>query len=135
MPGHAKCKKGCGRSGQCRGYCYSCFHEEYGITYEAYRKHVLFRGEDPREVARRIRKADLQQSDERVQKAKEEFEKAMEEEREIETAPQTDQPVPLFQIFLDPELLDALTKKAKAEYRTPELHAAYLIDKGVRGGQ
>jgi formate dehydrogenase assembly factor FdhD len=43
------------------------------------------------------------------------------------------QSVPLFTIFLDPELLDALTEAAKKAYRTPELHAAYLIDKGVRG--
>ena len=43
------------------------------------------------------------------------------------------EPVPLFQIFLDPELLDKLTAAAKREYRTPELHAAYLIDKALEG--
>ena len=41
------------------------------------------------------------------------------------------EPIPLFQIFLDPELLDRLTAAAKREYRTPELHAAYLIDKAL----
>ena len=41
------------------------------------------------------------------------------------------EPIPLFQIFLDPELLDKLTAAAKREYRTPELHAAYLIEKAL----
>jgi len=42
------------------------------------------------------------------------------------------EPVPLLQIFLDPELLEKLAKRAKAEYRTPEQQAAYLIDKGTQ---
>jgi hypothetical protein len=41
--------------------------------------------------------------------------------------------IPLIRIFLDPELLDALTKKAKAEYRTIELEATYLVAKGLQG--
>ena len=40
-------------------------------------------------------------------------------------------PVPLFRIFLDPELLDKLTAAAKKEWRTPEGQAAYLIEKGL----
>lgn len=40
--------------------------------------------------------------------------------------------IPLFQIFLDPELLDELTKKAKAEYRNPEQQAAYYIDRALK---
>jgi hypothetical protein len=43
------------------------------------------------------------------------------------------EPIPLFRIFLDPELLEKLTDAAKREYRTPELHAAYLIDKALEG--
>jgi len=42
------------------------------------------------------------------------------------------EPIPLFRIFLDPELLDKLTAAAKREYRTPELHAAWLIDKALQ---
>ena len=41
------------------------------------------------------------------------------------------QPIPLIQLFLYPELLDRLTKAAKAEWRTPEGQAAYLIEKGL----
>ena len=43
------------------------------------------------------------------------------------------EPIPLIQLFLYPELLDKLTKAAKAEWRTPEGHAAYLIEKGLEG--
>jgi hypothetical protein len=42
------------------------------------------------------------------------------------------EPIPLFRIFLDPELLEKLTDAAKREYRTPELHAAWLIDKALQ---
>jgi transcription elongation factor Elf1 len=41
------------------------------------------------------------------------------------------EPIPLIQLFLYPELLDKLTAAAKREYRTPELHAAYLIEKAL----
>ena len=41
------------------------------------------------------------------------------------------EPIPLIQLFLYPELLDKLTKAAKAEWRTPEGHAAYLIEKAL----
>ena len=40
-------------------------------------------------------------------------------------------PVPLIQLFLYPELLEKLTKAAKAEWRTPEGQAAYLIEKAL----
>lgn len=43
------------------------------------------------------------------------------------------EPIPLIQLFLYPELLDKLTKAAKAEWRTPEGHAAYLIEKALEG--
>ena len=39
------------------------------------------------------------------------------------------EPIPLFRIFLDPELLEKLTKKAKEEFRTPEQQAAYMLSK------
>lgn len=39
--------------------------------------------------------------------------------------------IPLLQIFLEPELLDALTKRAKAEYRSVEMQAAYILSKGL----
>ena len=42
------------------------------------------------------------------------------------------QPIPLIQLFLYPELLDKLTKAAKAEWRTPEGQAAYLIEKALQ---
>jgi hypothetical protein len=38
----------------------------------------------------------------------------------------------LLHITLDPELLDELTKKAKAEYRNPEQQAAYYIDRALK---
>jgi hypothetical protein len=38
-------------------------------------------------------------------------------------------PIPLFRIFLDPELLEKLTARAKAEYRTAEQQAAYILHK------
>ncbi len=40
-----------------------------------------------------------------------------------------DSAIPLIRIFLDPELLEKLTAAAKKEYRTPELHAAWILDK------
>jgi len=43
------------------------------------------------------------------------------------------EPIPLIQLFLYPELLDRLTKAAKAEWRTPEGQAAYLIEKALEG--
>jgi len=46
--------------------------------------------------------------------------------------PLPDSATPLFRIFLDAELLEKLTAAAKREYRTPELHAAYLIDKALQ---
>lgn len=36
-------------------------------------------------------------------------------------------PIPLIQLFLDPELLEKLTARAKAEYRTPEQQANFYI--------
>ena len=42
------------------------------------------------------------------------------------------EPIPLIQLFLYPELLDRLTKAAKAEWLTPEGHAAYLIEKALQ---
>lgn len=38
-----------------------------------------------------------------------------------------------FSLSLPIHVFELLETMAKAEYRTPELHAAYLIDKGVRG--
>ena len=49
--------------------------------------------------------------------------------------PLPDSATPLFRIFLDPELLDRLTKRAKKEYRTPEQQAAYLIEKALEAGK
>jgi hypothetical protein len=56
----------------------------------------------------------------------------MPERGAVEKTPAQADPVPLFRIFLDPELLDKLTAAAKREYRTPELHAAYLIEKALQ---
>lgn len=44
-------------------------------------------------------------------------------------ATQVDPPIPLIQLFLYPELLEKLTARAKAEYRTPEQQAAYILHK------
>jgi hypothetical protein len=45
------------------------------------------------------------------------------------SATQADPPIPLIQLFLYPELLEKLTARAKAEYRTPEQQAAYILHK------
>jgi heat shock protein HslJ len=135
----AECRiGGCGKWASVQGMCNAHFYEAYEITAGQYNQHKTSRGEDPRNVVKRI--AELRA--ERDKKAKEGFESACEEERERRqphnkataefaypvTPPE---PIPLIQLFLYPELLDALTAAAKKEWRTPEGQAAYLIEKGL----
>jgi hypothetical protein len=136
--------------GPFHGYCAKHFNEAFGISYGQYKKHKTARGENPANVAERIREMELQAAEERVRKAKEGIEPACEEHRErhetekSEQKPSESEPkpgkvepkpavsetgIPLFQIFLDRDLLDKLTARAKAEYRTPELEAAYILHK------
>lgn len=148
MPTHFKCKyPGCDKLGAVAGYCNNHFREFYGITAEQYRAEKRARKEDPREVAKRI-KADNLLTLEKKEKpmSKKASNPSPEEAGATRPAPPPAPPkpatsgtvmaqpnCPLLQIFLDPELLEALTSAAKKAYRTPELHAAYLIDLGVRG--
>lgn len=140
-----KCKHpGCDKRGAVAGYCNNHFKERYGITAEQYRAEKRGRKEDPMVVAERVREYSLAASKARVDRASETFHAAMEEEKEkhpVTGIPATEPfrevtgqgAIPLIQIYLDPELLEALTVAAKKEYRTAELHAAYLIDQAVRG--
>jgi hypothetical protein len=113
-----KCSvEGCPKKAHVKGICDRHYREQFGHSYKPEKK----RGQKL-EPAKKVEPkaptlADkLEQMKAEQRKARVEAEKA----------------IPLFQIFLDPELLDELTKKAKAEYRTPEQQAAYLIDKALK---
>ncbi len=129
VPVKKKCSHpGCEKDVWVKGLCHKHYKEEHG-EYIPERKGtgVVVPKKEPR----------VKLKPEAIQKAVDEGRISQEKGARLlnETTGQVMQQeaVPLFCIFLDPELLEALTKKAKEEYRTPELHAAYLIDKGVRG--
>ena len=104
-----KCEA-CGVRNTVAGYlCPECFQARHGITVQEYKDNKRYRTETPAKVAARITGKVI--------------------EKPAPTPAETKQPI---RIFLDPELLDALMKAAKKNYRTTELHAAYLIDRGLQ---
>jgi hypothetical protein len=130
----AKCSvEGCEKKVWVKGYCAKHYTEAFGKAYKP-----------PSEAAKRASrvKAKPEAIQERVEQGKipPPFSetKAPEPEPKAPTLAdkleqiEAEKAIPLFQIFLDPELLDELTKKAKAEYRTPEQQAAYLIDRALK---
>jgi hypothetical protein len=104
--------EGCTKTAHVKGVCDRHYREKFGHSYKPESK----RGQKKAEPKAPTLADKLEQMKAEQRKARVEAEKA----------------IPLFQIFLDPELLDELTKKAKAEYRTPEQQAAYLIDKALK---
>jgi predicted nucleic-acid-binding Zn-ribbon protein len=96
------CKyEGCNKSRLAGGYCYRHYKEVNGHPYKGGQKN--HKGGNIRMTT---------------------------EQKVIPAASATQaDPIPLFRIFLDPELLEKLTARAKAEYRTAEQQAAYILHK------
>lgn len=127
---------GCEKPRSASGICTDHFLERYGITDTIYREHRQFATEGPARVARRL-KADLVQDTTANDVEKQETKAPEPEKREAKTWPGEDLPIAkgdeVIRIALDPDLLKKLAEKAKEAYRTPELHAAYLVSKGLEG--
>lgn len=128
-PVKKKCSHpGCEKDVWVKGLCHKHYKEEHGEYVPRYKGNGVV---VPKKEARVTLKPEA------IQKAVDEGRISQEKGARLlnETTGQVMQQeaVPLFHIFLDHELLEALTEAAKKEYRTPELHAAYLIDKGLRG--
>lgn len=112
--------------------CEDHFKDEYGITVAEYKANKRHRTDSASAVAARL-KGEKPEPKEKKQPAKppaapvtgipatEQCQQVMQQEG-----------VPL-SLYLYPELLELLTEAAKAEWRTPEGQAAYLIEKAVRG--
>lgn len=144
------CKReGCEKVWSTYGYCNVHFREEYGITAGEYNRGKTRWHEDPREVAARLAGKVIEKPAPAETKGPEAETKQMEPEMKVpdlvSSLPdinEADKDVllhlysegPFVIIQLEPEIKDALRKKAKAEYRTVELEAAYLIDKGLHHG-
>jgi len=133
---YLRCKHdGCDKGGAIQGYCNNHFAEKYGITASQYKAEKRGRSEDPLEVAGRV----LDKASEKRKLEKEvnghPYTGGLKNHKggNIEVPEKGNQePIPLIQLFLYPELLDRLTKAAKAEWRTPEGQAAWLIDKALQ---
>lgn len=72
MPGkkrNPECKReGCAMEGPFHGFCAKDFTAEYGISYNQYSRAKKYRGEDPRDVAIRIKAAGMQESEQKTPK-------------------------------------------------------------------
>jgi len=135
---YLRCKHdGCDKGGAIQGYCNNHFAEKYGITASQYKAEKRGRSEDPLEVARRVlKKASEKRKLEAEQDAPGLIKKAP--DPTAEKAAEEIKPTlrfysegPFLLVTLPPEVKEALGAKAKAEYRSPEQQAAYLIEKGL----
>jgi hypothetical protein len=142
---------GCDKWGAVAGYCNSHFKEAYGITVEQYRTEKTGRKEDPETVAERVRRYSLAARKARMERAKETFHAALEEEKEKhpakpptppvtgipttgkdeETQLEFEAPVPARAILIPPEMYERIEAMAEAEFRTPDLQVRYLLHKGM----
>jgi len=126
---YLRCKHdGCDKGGAIQGYCNNHFAEKYGITASQYKAEKRGRSEDPLEVAGRVLE---KASEKRKLEAEQDAPGLIKKAPDPAAEKGNQEPIPLIQLFLYPELLDRLTKAAKAEWRTPEGQAAYLIEKGL----
>jgi len=107
--------------------------KEHGITLEQYKANKRYKTEPLADVAARVKEAVPQTDEHKLPKSELGPPKPEPARPAVEVKQTEPEPVPLLQVFLDPELLVRLIKKAKEEYRTAEMHAIYLIDKGTRG--
>jgi hypothetical protein len=126
-----KCKiPGCKKEGAFHGYCGAHFTEEYGINYTRYCKLKTHRGEDPREVAKRV--PDVRKQE----KAKQEGGSNWVHLEQVRESPQT------FGIKLlsgahhivipcNEQILKTLKAQAEKDFRTIEQQAAYYIHEGL----
>lgn len=89
-----------------------------GITKEQYKANKLWKTESVTSVATRVKGTTVVAED-----------IPFEPRPAKEAKPPEQEKIHLFQIFLDPRLLEKLTARAKAEYRTPEQQAAYILHK------
>ena len=137
---YLRCKhNGCDKGGAIQGYCNNHFAEKYGITASQYKAEKRGRSEDPLEVAGRVLdKASEKRKLEADQDAPGLIKKAP--DPAAEKAAEEIKPTlrfysegPFLLVALPPEVKEALGAKAKAEYRSPEQQAAYMIDKALRG--
>ena len=135
---YLRCKhNGCDKGGAIQGYCNNHFAEKYGITASQYKAEKRGRSEDPLEVAGRVlEKASEKRKLEADQDAPGLIKKAP--DPAAEKAAEEIRPTlrfysegPFLLVTLPPEVKEALGAKAKAEYRSPEQQAAYMIEKGL----
>jgi predicted nucleic-acid-binding Zn-ribbon protein len=116
------CKyEGCNKSRLAGGYCYRHYKEVNGHPYKGGQKN--HKGGNIRMTTEQkvIPAASATQADPIVW-----MEQAKQFEDHIDPNGLN---IILFRIFLDPELLEKLTARAKAEYRTAEQQAAYILHK------
>ena len=125
---------GCDKGSWLKGLCHKHYIEKYG-EYVPVKKGngVVLPKEEPRvrvkpEAIERAVAEGRITPEKGARLLKEGHEKAKEEFAYQVSPPE---PIPLIQLFLYPELLEALTAAAKKEWRTPEGEAAYLIEKGL----
>jgi hypothetical protein len=131
---HVKdCKKeGCKKAGVAHGYCYSHFHDVYGITYIVYKQNHLFRKEDPFSVAKRVlglKTASVPEPAECVKKGEEIPHTPSESQyKNIST-----EDIKYVHIPMPTYMFNILIEAAKEDFRTPELQILYYIYKGLNG--
>jgi len=137
---------GCGKWASVQGMCNAHFYEAYEITAGQYNQHKTSRGEDPRNVVKRI--AELRA--ERDKKAKEGFEAACEEERErrqphnkataefaypaTPPEPEKIEPAkhcPNLALYIPDEMYEKIVQLAEREYRPVAWQVQYLLHKGM----
>lgn len=139
-----KCEA-CGVRNTVAGYlCPECFQARHCITVQEYKDNKRYRTETPAKVAARITGKVIEKpapAEVKETKAPETKPITVEDVvSKIETMPditEDDKTVlmhlysegPFLIVILPPEIKDALAKRAKAEYRTPELEAAYILHK------
>ncbi len=137
MPKPTCSREGCREPSEAAYLCKGCFKDQYGITVEEYRTNKRHRTDSVSAVAARVK------GEEKTMPMKEGNPNLdvgavrpappppppKSAPLRVEAKQAEPDPIPLFQIFLDPELLEKLAAAAKKEYRTPELHAAWILDK------
>lgn len=140
----ATCKtEGCDKWATIHGLCNKHFHDKYGISAKKYNDNKEFKGEPVERVIERIREKSLQESEKRVEKARNEFYDAMECEKEKqaetkapvnETKAPADETVEIV-VTMSQERYEEFKAWAEKNYRTPELQAAYVLNQVFRGAE
>lgn len=145
MAANARCKvDGCEKFGAFHGFCATHFREEYGIAYYQYQRNRQSDGEDPREVARRI-KADNLLTLEKKEKEQ--------QKPEPTPAPGTKPPLPETpwvksetkapaaepleknrMVSIPVDVYEKIVQLAEQEFRPVDMQVQYLLHKGMSNG-